>query len=150
MYRTHTLFANRTGRTVEFKVVDITGSNELFIDDILIAAIREPFDDMFTESFDAPDLNPMMSISQKCTYTLAPGFRTSPLLGGGMAWGFGRSDSRVGALDNYVTRIVLTLPEPRFIKAVLFKEAEQDTNWGNQGSVYVDDTEVPKDRKSVV
>lgn len=143
-YRSHTLVVNRIGKNVEFRVVDITGTSEMFVDDIRIAAYKTHTQSMFSEDFNDFALGPQISVLKKGTYTKEPGFRSSSeLFGGSTAWGFGRSDCRSGAWDSYVTRLVVELPEPRFIEAVSFKEAEQDTNWGNQGEISVDEHTVP-------
>jgi hypothetical protein len=142
-YREHVLVANVVGTVVEFRVIDITGTSEMFIDDILITNYKRTYDAVFSEYFDEPRLNPHMSVTRRGTFTVEPGFRNSTLFGGVPAWGFGRSDCRLDALDDYATSLTITLPDTCLIKAVQFREAEQDTNWGNQGLVYLDDHELP-------
>jgi hypothetical protein len=143
-FRTHGLLANRYGQTVELTVIDITGSSEMFIDDIAISVYKDYYaSSLFTVDFSQGGWDPSLSVQKTGSYTMVPGFRSTSLFSSGQAWGFGRSTSTSGAYYDYMTDLTLTLPDLHYIKGIRFVEAEQDTNWGNQGKVLVDDQEVP-------
>jgi hypothetical protein len=137
------LSANRIGRVLEFVVIDITGTSELFIDDIVVTAYKRHSDTWTLTNFNDMTLDPSISIRKKGTYTLEPGFRTLDRFGPGPVFGFGKSTVSVNALDNYVTTLEMQLPDPIFIEAVSFLESEADSNWGSQGLVLIDDHVLP-------
>ncbi len=141
--RHRVLTVNLVGRVIEFKVVDITSSCEMFIDNIVIETYRSATTDFIDTRFDQPLLPPPVTVSTRGTFNQAPGFRTLPLFDGQQVFGFGRSTCHINALEDYVTTLTFDVGRPVIIDRVVFQEAEVDNNWGGQGIVYIDEHQVP-------
>ncbi len=142
-FRHHELTVNLVGRTIDFKVIDITSTSEMFIDNIEIIVYPQHPTNVIGSNFEDAQFPPNFSYNTRGTFTISPQICKPPLLNGRMGFGFGSSDCNSGAWWNYTTTLEIDLGSTQIVEFVRFSEAELGTNWGNQGFVMVDDHEIP-------
>jgi|GEM_PF-2408746 len=143
-FRHRNLTVNLVGSVIEFKVIDITSTSEMFIDNIAVCRYGGTTD-VFSRTyhFDDPEVPYPLFVQTKGTFIQPPGIRHPAVLGGSGAFGFGKSTNRYNSYNDYTASLILDLGSPYVIEYIMFREAELDTNWGNQGLVLIDNHEVP-------
>jgi len=102
-----------------------------------IALAQSP-DTLLYENFEDNVLDSKMTIQTIGTFNSTPSIKNITNLGSAKAFGFGLSTCAASCFDNFVTSLIITLPQAKYVSTISFKEMELFGNWGSWGEIYLD------------
>lgn len=95
-------------------------------------------DPLLAEDFEDGSLDARVSLVTVGAFGVAPGLRATSLLGGDMAFGYGRSTCALSCFDAHVSGLVIDFGAPVHVSTLSFREMELFGNWGSGGAVFID------------